>query len=185
MLSKTYLAAIEFPKSVQQQGLDVEVLYISQSSPIHACTAESAFQITHTLGSRECALGTLDIVLISSWDIFTPADEVSNFVKGHLAATDTAILAVCAGSFTAAHDGAFEGKTATGPGPLQARLRQQFPRVNWVDQRWAVEGNFWRSSETNGMDMVATFIRQRWPGVLGTTVCDSADVSNRQKAYDQ
>lgn len=38
---------------------------------------------------------------------------------------------------------------------------------------------------TNGMDMVAVYIRKRWPGVLSETVLAMAEVEVREQVYGQ
>lgn len=37
---------------------------------------------------------------------------------------------------------------------------------------------------TNGLDMVAAFIRQRWPGAVADIVCALADVGERKQEYE-
>lgn len=38
---------------------------------------------------------------------------------------------------------------------------------------------------TNGLDMVAVYIKKRWPGTLGETVVAMADVVPRPQEYDR
>ena len=36
---------------------------------------------------------------------------------------------------------------------------------------------------TNGQDMVAAYVREKWPGPLSDTVCAMADVGDREVEY--
>jgi len=74
---------------------------------------------------------------------------------------------------------------ATGPRGLVGVLREKFEKVEWVEKRWTRDGNVWTSGGiTNGQDMVAEYIRVRWPGPLAEVVCNMADVGGRGVEYE-
>ncbi|KAB8265992.1 class I glutamine amidotransferase-like protein [Aspergillus pseudonomiae] len=185
MLSTKYLKLAELPGSIQQEGLDISIRYISDVPGNHKVTADAALEVTHLIDSPECHPGKLDILMLPGSDQFRPSEEVVRFIKGHAASHGTTILTICTGTFMAAAAGVFDGKMATGPRTFYKELRQRFPQVNWVDQRWVQDGNTWSSGNiTNGQDMISAFIRQRWPGILSETVLGMSDVAHRKDNYD-
>lgn len=152
--------------------------------------------ITHSLKSPDVAPGKLDILLIPGPDPATVPNEAQlAFMRGHAAAR-TDLLVVCTGIFPLAHSGILEGRECTGPRPLiDMKLRKLAPGAKWRDdRRWVVdqkkasngEGELWTSGGiTNGLDMVAAYLRDRMSPELAGFVCQMADVGDRAAEYEQ
>jgi len=192
MLSKSYLTSHSFPSSVSSLGLEsVTILYISPTKDDHHCfanlTANAELRVTRSLTSKDCAPGELDILIIPGpRPSFQSSPDVHKFVRGHAAVEKTTVMTICIGIFVAAQSGILHGKTATGTGGYLPELKEKYKDVNWVRRRWAVDGNFWSSGTiTNGNDMVAAFIKQRYPGTLSNTICRAADVGDRGQDFPQ
>jgi len=76
-----------------------------------------------------------------------------------------AFITVCGGFLAALQAGLLEGRTATGPRPMLAGLRQMAPRVKWVEKRWARDGKLWTSGALlNGLDLTRAFATEYWGG---------------------
>ncbi|RMZ83945.1 hypothetical protein DV737_g1372, partial [Chaetothyriales sp. CBS 132003] len=213
MADKAYLRACELPDPVVELGLDtVNIQYISENvkAPVespsatqtHAFTAPEHttllsttgklnFQLTADITSSSVAPGTLDILVIPGPDpAARPSPAMTEFIRSHANADTTDILVICTGSFLAAHTGVLDGKTATGPRPLvESHLKKFFPKVNWTDdRRWVVDesGKLWTSGAiTNGLDLVAEYLRKKVRPELAQLICSMADVGARSAAYDQ
>ena len=140
---------------------------------------------TCALDSPTVAPGTLDVLLIPGADpAEQPSEAVKDFVRVHVAQQRTSVLTICTGVFIAAYAGVLKGKRVTGPRGVLPRLKQTFPEAEWVDKRWERDGSVWCSAGiTNGQDMVAAFMRERWPAGLAQLVCKLADVGDRGKEY--
>ena len=69
------------------------------------------------------------------------------------------------------------------------KLRKLFPRAQWTDdRRWIVDdsGRLWTAGGiTNGLDMVAGYMRQKFSPELADLVCSIAEVDDRPAAYEQ
>ncbi|KAF2759570.1 PfpI endopeptidase-like protein [Pseudovirgaria hyperparasitica] len=187
MLGRDYLQACDLPKPLLDLGLDVECLYIASAKhhPFISCTADCRIKMTHTLDSSDCAPGTLDVLMVPGPDPNATHDkDVLDFLRGHFDAHRTDILVICTGAFVAASSGIYDGKTASGPRALLPKLKKDFPKVQWTDKRWEVDGNIWSSGGiTNGLNMAGVYIRRRYPGPLGSAVCAMADVEDRGREY--
>lgn len=152
--------------------------------------------LTHSLTSAEVAPGKLDILLIPGPHPATvPSEAQAAFMRGHAAAR-TDLLVVCTGIFPIAHSGILEGRECTGPRPLiDTKLRKLAPGARWRgDRRWIVdrsrasngEGELWSAGGiSNGLDMVAAYVRDKMSPELGGFVCQMADVGDRGAEYEQ
>lgn len=94
------------------------------------------------------------------------------------------LLAICTGVMPVAYSGLLNGKIATAPRSLLPKLRGQCPDVQWEEKRWTRDGKIWTSGAvTNGLDLVAAFIRENYSAELTEYVCTSADVGERGQEY--
>jgi putative intracellular protease/amidase len=55
------------------------------------------------------------------------------------------ILTTCTGSEWLASSGVLDGKKVTTNRLFLSRARKQYPKTEWLDQRWVVDGNVWSS----------------------------------------
>lgn len=112
-----------------------------------------------------------------------PSPAAQAFLARKLEEVST-LLTVCTGVFPMAHSGLLTGKIATGPRPLLPVLRSKFPDVQWEEKRWARDGKIWTSGAiTNGLDMMAAFIKESYPPDVAAFVCAGADVGDRGQEY--
>lgn len=65
-------------------------------------------------------------------------------------------------------------------------LQAQHPETHWEEKRWVRDGDLWTSGGvTNGLDMMAAFMRERWPEKRQLIECmlEIADVGGRGQEY--
>lgn len=194
MLSKSYVSTLPFlPDSVKADAVPMEIIYINQNGPneVHECTANIGVRVHASIADKTCAPTkkggekTLDILLIPGPDpfLYKPTDAVNGFIKGHYD-NGTDVLSVCTAIYPTGYSGLFHGKRTTGPRELLPDLMQKFPEANWEEKRWVSDGNLWTSGGiTNGQDMVAAYIREKWPGPLAGAMMAAADVGERPQEY--
>lgn len=151
VMSKAYLGAIPFlPAHVTSLAPDVAIYYIStpeQGSEI-PLTSGATIKATHLYTDDEVAPGQLDIVVVPGPD---PGLEFAEgglkWLREQSEAKGVDVLSICTGLFICASAGIADGKRASGPRGLQSMLKDKFPRVNLVGDkyRWVQDGNFWSS----------------------------------------
>lgn len=93
---------------------------------------------------------------------------------------------VCTGVFVALPTHLLASKRATAPKMLLPMLQAQHPETHWEEKRWVRDGDLWSSGGvTNGLDMMAAFMRERWPEKRQLIECmlEIADVGERGQEY--
>jgi len=122
-------------------GLDLEVLYIS--SNLEPAFMTSSVKILPTITYDDCPRD-LDILLIGG----PPPDhrpEAAGRFMAEAAKETKFILTTCIGSMWLASAGCLDGKKATTNRECLKMARMMHPEVEWLDQRWVVDGNIWTS----------------------------------------
>ncbi|KAK6606348.1 hypothetical protein ACHAPF_004762 [Botrytis cinerea] len=193
MLSPEYLAACGLPAPLVALGISCAIYYISLPStgPEIELTANAFLRISKTTTDSEVQPGMLDVMMVPGPDPRIVSDEdTQSFLKSHAEwrgenGERVDILSVCTGIFLVAQSGILEGLSASGPRALIPRLKKEFPDTKWVDdRRWVVDGNMWSSGGiTNGLEMIAAYIRQRFPGPAAEAVIAMADVGEKGVSY--
>jgi transcriptional regulator GlxA family with amidase domain len=120
-------------------ALPMEFLYISSSLDLAWTTPEMNVKPTHTYAT---APRDLDILFIGGPNPATVSEESLVFLKE--AAKETkSILTTCSGGIWLARAGVLDGKKATTNRILLSSAKQFCPKVEWLDQRWAIDdGHF-------------------------------------------
>ncbi|KAF1951524.1 class I glutamine amidotransferase-like protein [Byssothecium circinans] len=190
MTTHSYFAACKLPSPLLSTALpddSLTITYISAQHPTPAATtARLSLSTNAELSSPSVAPGTLDILMIPGPPPgMRPEEEVLQFVRGHVDA-GVDLLTICSGVFVAGFAGVLDGKKVAGLRGVQGLLDKAFPEVEWVDRRYVQDGKVWSSGGiTNGMDMVAVYMKNKWPGPLSDTVLALADVEVRPAEYGQ
>lgn len=140
-------------------------------------------------------VGPLDILVVPGPALdYKPSPEIVAFFH-RVVPQLSALLVVCSGILPVAFSGLLDGRTVTAPRLLLSILAQQVPKANWVDFRWAKdvqpregEGQkpleVWTSGAiTNGTDMIAAYVKEKFSPSLAKFVCDGADVGERSREY--
>ncbi|OCL03526.1 PfpI endopeptidase-like protein [Glonium stellatum] len=187
MLTKEYLTACNLPSPLVALAIPISITYISfdGANSIAPCTANVGLRINAGLSDAGVQPGELDILLIPGPDPnMIPREEELEFVRKHVAAGVT-LMTVCTGVFVAGYSGVLDGKKVTGPRQIVSMMLKKFPKAEWSEKRWVQDGKIWTSGGiTNGQDMVAAYIRQRWPGPVTAVVCEMADIGSRDMEYN-
>ncbi|KAF7900588.1 uncharacterized protein EAF01_007890 [Botrytis porri] len=91
------------------------------------------------------------------------------------------ILSICTGIFLVAQSEILKELSAGGPRALIPRLKEESPDTKWVDdRRWVVDGNIWSSGGiTKRLEMIAAYIRQKFPGPAAEVVIAMADIGEK------
>ncbi|KAF2119341.1 class I glutamine amidotransferase-like protein [Lophiotrema nucula] len=191
MTTQSYFKACKLPQPLIDTAIpdkDLEINYIGLSGPgtSAATTANLSLQIDFGLDDAKVAPGMLDILMIPGPPPgLKPDEKVLEFVREHVK-SGVDLLTICSGIFVAGFAGVLDDKHATGTRGVMDILKKEFPKVTWEDKRYYQDGKLWTSGGiTNGMDMVATYLRYRWPGPLPETILSMADVDVRAQEYSQ
>ncbi|CAF9942766.1 MAG: hypothetical protein ALECFALPRED_010009 [Alectoria fallacina] len=193
MLSPSYLSPLFLPSPLKAGAVPMEILYIDQAGPntLHECTAKAGLRIDASISDNICSPPkkgeekTLDVLLIPGPDpwAYKPTDALNGFIKGHFD-SGTDVLTVCTGVIPAGYAGILKGKRVTGPRALLPDLKKRLPEAVWEDKRWVSDGNLWNSAGvTTGQDMVAAYIREKWPGPTAEAILAMAEVGERPQEY--
>ncbi|KAH8587373.1 PfpI endopeptidase-like protein [Bisporella sp. PMI_857] len=193
MTTPWYLQACGLPESMVRLGVENTIHYIGMKDvgEFVNLTASASLKVTRRIGDVDVEPGKLDILLIPGPDpsaVF--GDDVKAFVKSHVdwaggKGEKTDVLSVCTGINVLAQAGVLDGRKASGPRALLPVLQKKYPKTDWVeDKRWAVDGTIWTSGGiTNGQEMVAAYLREKFPGPLAEAVCAMADVGEKGLEY--
>ena len=114
---------------------------------------------------------------------YRPSEPVQEFLRTQLEHV-FAFIAVCTGYLPPLHSGILSGKVATAPRSLLPLLKDRHRDVAWEDKRWARDGKVWTSGGiTNGLDLMAAFMRETFDGEMVEAVLRLADVGGRGQEY--
>ncbi|KAK2591074.1 hypothetical protein QQS21_011230, partial [Conoideocrella luteorostrata] len=150
-MSKAYLSAIPFlPSHMVSLAPDVTVYYIS--SPGRGTdvvlTSGAVLKATHLYTDEAVQPGELDIVVVPGPNPTEQFEEEGlRWLRGHSQTEGVDILSICTGLFICSEAGIANGRRASGPRGLQGMLRERFPEVKLVGEkyRWVRDGNLWSS----------------------------------------
>ena len=148
MLSPEYLSACPLPESIKSGAIPIHIAYISSlgSGSLASCTSSTNIRIDAGLDAPEVAPGKLDILLVPGPDPSAETeDHVKEFIKAHAETEGVTLMIVCTASVPAARAGVLKGKKATGPKELLGLLTKDFPDTEWLERRWAKDGQVWTS----------------------------------------
>ncbi|KAB8303354.1 hypothetical protein EYC80_004786 [Monilinia laxa] len=189
MISPSYLTACGLPAPLIAVGIPSMIYYISIPSigSEVELTANVFLRVSRTIKDEEVQPGMLDIIMVPRPDPSTVScQDTRLFLKSHAEWREsngekTDILSVCTEIFLVAQSGILKELNASGPRALVPSLKKEFPDTKWVDdRRWVVDGNIWSCGGiTNGLEMVAAYMRQKFPGPAAEAVIAMADVGEK------
>ncbi|KAE8452154.1 hypothetical protein EG329_001621 [Mollisiaceae sp. DMI_Dod_QoI] len=195
MLNPEYLRACQLPEPLCALGIPSTIHYVSvPGTGTHVeLTASASLKVTKTIDDPEVQPGKLDILLCPGPDPAAIFEEPTlKFLRGHASwkgkdGKTVDILSVCTGAILLGQSGILKGKKASGPRAIVPKLRKSFPDVEWIDnKRWVHDGNVWTSGGiTNGQEMVAFYIREKFPGPMAEAVIAMADVGDKGIDYSK
>ncbi|MCJ1249401.1 hypothetical protein MMC30_006625 [Trapelia coarctata] len=164
-------------------AIDMEILYIS--SNLEPAFMTPSVKVLPTITYDDCPRD-LDILLIGGPPP-THRPEAGRKFMVEAARETKVILTTCVGSLWLASAGVLDGKKVTTNRKCLALARKMHPEVEWLDQRWVVDGNIWTSGgAAAGVDMVATYALQafdpKFVQALGLDLLD-VDPSARGQFY--
>ncbi|KAL2064997.1 hypothetical protein VTL71DRAFT_4137 [Oculimacula yallundae] len=195
MLSPKYLAACMLPAPLVSLGLPSQIHYIGlpETGTHMELTASAFLKVTKTTKDIEVQPGQLDIILVPGADPSTVfGEEALEFLRAHATwrsedGEGIDILSVCTAAYLLGQSGILDGKVASGPRALVPALRKKFPGTNWDDsKRWVKDGHIWTSGGiTNGQEMVAAYIREKFPGPAAEAALEMAGVGDKGIDYER
>ncbi|EFZ00218.1 DUF4066 domain protein [Metarhizium robertsii] len=193
VMSKKYLGVLPFiPSHVSSLAPDVSIYYVSspKQGPEIPLTSGAVLKATHVYTDEEVAPGKLDMVVVPGPDPTEKfAEEGLKWLRGHAETEGVDVLSICTGLFICASAGIADGKRASGPRGLQDWLKESFPKLNLVGDkyRWVQDGNFWSSGGvTNGNELVAAYARasNRWAQPVVEAGLMMTEVGDRGQFYE-
>jgi transcriptional regulator GlxA family with amidase domain len=133
---------VEDPKAKElllSQSHEVTFHYISSSLEPAPMTPSIKFNPTITYD--DCPRD-LDILIIGGPLPTHRPPQADIFLREAVPRTKY-VLTTCTGSLWLAHSGVLNGKKATTNRTCLALAKKLHPEVEWIDQRWVVDGKFW------------------------------------------
>jgi transcriptional regulator GlxA family with amidase domain len=150
--------AAKFPgmEGMTAKAIDIEFHHINETLEPLTLTAN-----VRILPSTTCdTCPPLDILLVGGPDplTFKLSPRFAEFIQKHVGA-GKALWTTCTGAYAVAASGVLDGKNATVNHMLLEGARQTFPKVNWVERQWVVDGEVRTAGGAcAGMDMVADWV---------------------------
>ncbi|KAI4136116.1 MAG: hypothetical protein LQ347_000045 [Umbilicaria vellea] len=183
MLEPYYIRACQLPQPLVDMGIEMEFHFITE-------TGEGTQQLT---GGMKCVVTDsistsppLSILILGGPPPnYRPSEAIQSFLHKQVR-SGSALLIVCTGVFVALPTRLLASKRATAPKMLLPMLQAQYPETCWEEKRWVQDGELWSSGGvTNGLDMMAAFMRERWPEKRQLVECmlEIADVGGRGQEY--
>ena len=150
------------------QAVDMEYFYISTTLEPSLLAPEIRFIPTHTYDN---APHDLDVLFIGGVPIDFRPPQAERYMR-EASKSIGLIFTTCVGSLWLASSGALDGKKATTNRLALGFARSLYPEVDWVEQRWVVDGKFWTAGGAgSGLDMVATYCLENYPKDFVTLSC--------------
>ena len=183
-LSKEYVdeSSTTFPEFAELAKHATPMQWYYLGTTLHPTTLTPSVKVVPNCTYDDCPRD-LDILLIGGPRlIFRPA-AADKFLKEAYGKTKV-IMTTCVGSLWLASAGVLKGKKATTNRRALSMAREMYPDVEWIDQRWVVDGNLWTAGGAGagkvlrpstwmriilmrdryiGIDMVGTYALENWP----------------------
>ncbi|KUL85316.1 hypothetical protein ZTR_07960 [Talaromyces verruculosus] len=195
MTTPEYLAICGLPQEIIDLARPLKLYYIGcpSATALTTSNASNAVQVTstagvcltHTIDDGDVSPGNLDILVIPGPEPTTIPDEKTQaFVRAHHE-NKTTFLVICSGAFVTARSGIYEGRHVTGPRAFLPVLKEEFPNATWDDSvRVVQDGHIWTGGGiTNGIDLVAAYLKATFPTPVAEIVCSMAEVGDRPLKY--
>ncbi|MCJ1350213.1 MAG: hypothetical protein MMC33_000194 [Icmadophila ericetorum] len=109
----------------------------------------------------------LDILIIGGPQLSSRPEQADKFMKEMWGQTKV-VLTTCVGSLWLASSGVLKGRKCTTNRFALPVARQLYPEVEWLDQRWVVDGDgpchLWTSGGAGaGIDMIGAYALEKFP----------------------
>ncbi|KAI5118497.1 hypothetical protein M0805_003997 [Coniferiporia weirii] len=186
MCTPAYLKHSQQPSELIAKSQDFEIIYIAEGGAgTHAkMTGGAKVLITHSFEDS----GKLDYLVVpgSMSLTYQPTPAELDFIHKKFSEVRV-LMPICTGVFPIVYSGVLKGRRATGPRMLLPLLKKIAPDVQWTEKRWEVdlEEKVWTSGiVSNGLDLVAAYIRKTFAPELAEFVCATADVGERGREYE-
>jgi transcriptional regulator GlxA family with amidase domain len=142
-ISSTLLTALGDFASPDLRAHAVEMKFHYVSSTLAPTNMTPSVKVIPTI-TYEDAPRNLDILLIGGpMPSHRPA-AADKFMK-EVAKETKNILTACTGAMWLASSGVLDGKKATTNRMFLGMAKQMYPKVEWMDRRWIVDGEIWTS----------------------------------------
>jgi transcriptional regulator GlxA family with amidase domain len=149
-MSREYLGILPLPAHISKVAPSTRITYITSSKlfPDVTLTADLSVRATHTYEDDDVAPGKLDIIVVPGTE---PADcfeeSAKRWLRDQFNTEGVDVLCVCTGVFLCGAAGILSGTSVSGPRGLQDDLRNKYPDVKFVGEkyRWIQDGNLWSS----------------------------------------
>ena len=144
------------PRNLQENAIDITFHYISSSlDPAFMTPSLHAMPTT----TYDTVPRDLDLLIIGGPLPSHRPDAANRFMKEAVGEKKIkTVLTTCTGSMWLAFSGVLDGKQATTNRLFLPLARQMYPNVEWLDQRWVVDGNIWTSGGAAAGKLVVFYL---------------------------
>lgn len=120
-------------------AMDIEFLYISSTLEPAFMTPSLFVKPTHTY---DTCPRDLDILVVGGAPPTHRPEASLKFLREAVGKTKV-VMSTCIGGMWLAEAGVLDGKRATTNREFLGMAKVMYPKVEWVDQRWVVDGSVW------------------------------------------
>jgi transcriptional regulator GlxA family with amidase domain len=143
-----------------EKAIDIEFHHINETlDPVHLT---AAVKVLPTTTCDDCP--PLDYLLVGGPDPinYKLPERFAKFVQAHVEA-GKGVFTTCTGALAIAPSGVLDGKNATTNHVALDLARMSFPKVNWQEKQWVIDGNIWTAGGAcAGMDMMASWVIEKY-----------------------
>lgn len=139
---------------------EMEFFYLATTLDLATITPGLRFQPTHTYDN--CPRD-FDILFIGG-PLLTHRPEAANRFMQEAFPRTNVVMTTCVGSVWLASSGVIRGMKATTNREFLPIAKQLYPEVEWLDQRWVIDGKLWTSGGAGaGIDMTGVYCLEHFP----------------------
>ena len=149
----------EFGIDVLSSAQEMVFHYISSTMSPAFMTPSISINPTATYDN---APRDLDVLLIGGPPLDHRPAAATRYMTEAVPRTKT-VMTTCVGSLWLASTGLLDGKKCTTNRELLEVAKKLYPKVEWFDKRWVVDGKFWTSGGAGaGIDMISTYTMENF-----------------------
>lgn len=182
-LTPEYVKVLAPEFNIDMRHLAQEIVFHYISSTMSPAFMTSSISINPS-DTYESAPRDLDVLLIGGPPLEHRPAAAAKFMTEAVPRTKI-VMTTCVGSLWLASTGVLEGKKCTTNRGLLDVAKKLYPKIEWFDKRWVVDGKFWTLGGAGaGIDMVASYTQEHFDKQLVEMSLSSMDFVPEARGVD-